>query len=209
DFHVKTGLLEIVQTACRLLHHWADVLKNDFTSYVEKTTELMLALLRFNCHEGVCAAVAEALPHLLECEKLLGDKCVRQMWQNMKKELFSVIKIKYEEDCDAYILIRSSDIVRSLLVTYSDSYLIYFDSLAPHFYRLLERQRSVSDRQWSLHVWNDIIQYTGQTSFRYQQSFLQRMAESVQDVSAEVNTAPYYRQLVVVRNCMIMYEVIE
>ncbi|CAF1623807.1 unnamed protein product, partial [Didymodactylos carnosus] len=90
------------------------------------------------------------------------------------------------DDCDAYTLMRLSDIIRSLLVTYSDSYLIYFDSLAPHFHRLLERQRSVSDRQWSLHVWNDIIQYTGETSFRYQQYFLQRMAESVQDVSAEI-----------------------
>ncbi|CAF4607280.1 unnamed protein product, partial [Didymodactylos carnosus] len=44
----------------------------------------------------VCAAVAEALPHLLECEKLLGDKCLRQMWQNMKKDFFSVMKIKYK-----------------------------------------------------------------------------------------------------------------
>jgi hypothetical protein len=92
-----------------------------------------------------------------------------------------------EDDFDAYILNRLSDIIHSLLVTYTDSYLVYFDTLVPHFYALLQPTRSVSDRQWALCVFDDVIQFTGAHSHRYSQFFLSRMAESLADQSAEVN----------------------
>ncbi len=92
-----------------------------------------------------------------------------------------------EDDFDAYILNRLSDIIHSLLVTYTDAYLIYFDTLVPHFFALLQPTRSVSDRQWALCVFDDVIQFTGAHSHRYSQFFLTRMAESLADSSAEVN----------------------
>lgn len=92
----------------------------------------------------------------------------------------------FQDDFDAYILNRLSDIIHSLLVTYTDSYLVYFDTLVPHFYSLLQQTRSVSDRQWALCVFDDVIQFTGAHSHRYSQFFLTRMADSVADQSAEV-----------------------
>ncbi|CAF1129300.1 unnamed protein product [Rotaria sordida] len=97
-----------------------------------------------------------------------------------------------EDDFDAYILNRLSDIIHSLLVTYTDSYLVYFDTLVPHFYALLQSTRSVSDRQWALCVFDDVIQFTGAHSHRYSQFFLTRMAESLADSSAEVRQAAAY-----------------
>ncbi|CAF1396582.1 unnamed protein product [Didymodactylos carnosus] len=201
-FGIKTSGLEEKSSACSMLVCYARELKEGFVNYVEETTKLMVPLLRFYFHEGVRAAAAEALPHLLECAKLRGDDYVRQMWQYMNKELFKAIEIEpdhevlgelfsslgkciealgmscltadelkelttildqhlkkhfercderqekrrdedfdeeveeellEEDDFDAYILNRLSDIIHSLLVTYSESYLVYFDSLVPHF----------------------------------------------------------------------------
>jgi importin-5 len=82
---------------------------------------------------------------------------------------------------------RLSDIIHSLLVTYADAYLVYFDSLVPHFHALIQATSSVSDRQWALCVFDDVIQFTGAHSHRYTQFFLARMAESLADSSPEVS----------------------
>jgi hypothetical protein len=92
-----------------------------------------------------------------------------------------------EDDFDSCILNRLSDIIHSLLVTYTDSYLAYFDTLVPHFYALIQPTRSISDRQWALCVFDDVIQFTGANSHRYAQFFLPRMAESLADPAPEVN----------------------
>ncbi|CAF1354053.1 unnamed protein product [Adineta ricciae] len=260
-FGIKTTGLEEKASACSMLVCYAKELKEGFVNYVEETTKLMVPLLRFYFHEGVRAAAAESLPHLLDCAKLRGDDYVRQMWQYMNKELFKAIEIEpdhevlgelfssvgkcietlgvsslsadelkeltaildshlkkhfersneriekrrdedfdeeteeemlEEDDFDAYILNRLSDIIHSLLVTYTDSYLTYFDILVPHFYSLIQSTRSISDRQWALCVFDDVIQFTGAHSHRYAQFFLSQMAESLADPSAEIRQAAAY-----------------
>ena len=97
-----------------------------------------------------------------------------------------------EDDFDAYILNRLSDIIHSLLVTYTESFLVYFDTLVPHFYALIQANRSVADRQWAICVFDDVIQFTGSHSHRYSQVFLTRMAESLTDSAAEIRQAAAY-----------------
>ncbi|CAF3171888.1 unnamed protein product [Rotaria socialis] len=260
-FGIKTTGLEEKASACSMLVCYAKELKEGFVNYVEETTKLMVPLLRFYFHEGVRAAAAESLPHLLDCAKLRGDDYVRQMWQYMNKELFKAIEIEpdhevlgelfsslgkcietlgvsslaadelkelttildshlkkhfersnervekrrdedydeeteeemvEEDDFDSYILNRLSDIIHSLLVTYTDSYLVYFDTLVPHFYALIQPTRSISDRQWALCVFDDVIQFTGAHSHRYTQFFLSPMAESLADTAAEIRQAAAY-----------------
>lgn len=96
-----------------------------------------------------------------------------------------------EDDFDAYILNRLSDIIHSLLVTYGDAYLAYFETLVPHFYNLIQPTRSIADRQWALCVFDDLIQFTGTHSHRYAQFFLSRMAESLADPAPEVSLNIY------------------
>ena len=100
-----------------------------------------------------------------------------------------------QDEFDAYILNRLSDIIHSLLVTYTDSYLVYFDSLVQHFHALLQSTRSVSDRQWALCVFDDVVQFTGAHSHRYSQLFLARMAESLADASAEVSLSRFQSEM--------------
>jgi len=97
-----------------------------------------------------------------------------------------------EDDFDAYILNRLSDIIHSLLVTYTDAYLPYFDTLVQHFYVLIQPTRSISDRQWALCVFDDVVQFTGAHSHRYAQFFLSHMAESLADPAPEIRQAAAY-----------------
>jgi hypothetical protein len=65
--------------------------------------------------------------------------------------------------------------------------LVYFDTLAPHFYELIQPTRSTSDRQWGLCIFDDVIQFTGANSHRYSNGFLSHMTESLADPSPEVS----------------------
>ncbi|CAF3471379.1 unnamed protein product [Rotaria sp. Silwood1] len=105
-----------------------------------------------------------------------------------------------EDACDAYILTRLSNIIHSLLITYKDSYLVYFDTLVPHFNALIQPTRSISDRQCALCIFDDVIQFTGAYSHRYSQFFLARMAESLADSSPEIRQAAAYGFGVMGRN---------
>ncbi|CAF2813267.1 unnamed protein product [Rotaria sp. Silwood2] len=97
-----------------------------------------------------------------------------------------------EDDFDAYILNRLSDIIHLLLVTYTDSYLICFDTLIPYFYGLIQLIRSISDHQWALCVFDDIIQFTGAHSHCYAYFFLSCMTENLVDSLPETRQATAY-----------------
>ncbi|CAF4224947.1 unnamed protein product [Rotaria magnacalcarata] len=88
--------------------------KESFVNNVEKTTKLMIPLLRFYFHEGKIlfiyklinikyhilifvsarTATVESLSHLLDYAKLRDDDYVRQMKKYMNKELFKGIEIE-------------------------------------------------------------------------------------------------------------------
>lgn len=118
------------------------------------------------------------------------EEAEEEMLEEVRTRLSSSFKSlsldRFQDEFDAYILNRLSDIIHSLLVTYTDSYLVYFDTLVQHFHALLQSTRSVSDRQWALCVFDDVVQFTGAHSHRYSQLFLGRMADSLADSSAEV-----------------------
>ncbi|CAM4798735.1 unnamed protein product [Rotaria magnacalcarata] len=111
---------------------------------------------------------------------------------HLKKYFERAEKRHNEDDFDAYILNPISDIIHSLLVTYTDSYLAYFDTLVPYFHALIQPTRSISERQCGLCVFDDVIQFTGAHSHRYTHVFLSNMAESLVDPVAEVRQAAAY-----------------
>ncbi|CAF4508178.1 unnamed protein product [Rotaria socialis] len=88
-FEIKaTGLVEKA-SACSMLVCYVKEFKESFVNNVEKTTKLMIPLLRFYFHEAV-----ESLLHLLDYAKLRDDDYVRQMKKYMNKELFKGIEIE-------------------------------------------------------------------------------------------------------------------
>jgi len=97
-----------------------------------------------------------------------------------------------EQDQDVYILSKVSDIMHSLFGTYKASILPVFQQLLPHFHRLLAHDRPWSDRQWSLCIFDDLLEHAGPASQTYQEFFLQLLLEYVADPQAEIRQAAAY-----------------
>jgi len=97
-----------------------------------------------------------------------------------------------EDEFDALILSKISDIIHSLFKVYKQNFMQPFDQLAPHFVQLLNPQRPFTDRQWALCVWVDVIEYCGPDSIKYQECFLKRLIEQIVDETAEVRQAACY-----------------
>lgn len=91
-----------------------------------------------------------------------------------------------EDDEDTYILSKMTEVIHSLMVTYRASFLPVLDSLVPHLVRLLAPDRPWPDHQWGICVFDDVIEYAGPDSVKYQELFLRPMLDFLADKSAEV-----------------------
>lgn len=97
-----------------------------------------------------------------------------------------------EDDFDALILSKISDIIHSLFQVYKVGFSEAFDQLVAHFDRLLAPERPYTDRQWALCVWDDVIEFCGPDSVKYQGYFLKRLLESLVDEAPEIRQAASY-----------------
>jgi len=97
-----------------------------------------------------------------------------------------------EDDFDALILSKISDIIHSLFKVYKQNFMQPFDQLVPHFVQLLNPQRPYTDRQWALCVWDDVVEFCGPDSIKYQEFFLKRLVEQIIDETPEVRQAASY-----------------
>merc|ERR1719187_2808426 len=97
-----------------------------------------------------------------------------------------------EHETDGYILSKVSDMMHSLFKTHRESILPFFEHMLPDFSKLLNPQQPTSDRQWALCIFDDLLEYAGHASFKYQQCFLKTMLSSTQDENPEVRQAAAY-----------------
>lgn len=97
-----------------------------------------------------------------------------------------------EDDFDALILSKISDTIHSLFKVYKNGFMPAFDQMANHFVHLLQPDRPYSDRQWALCVWDDVIEFCGPDSIKYQEFFLKRLLEQIVDETPEVRQAASY-----------------
>jgi len=97
-----------------------------------------------------------------------------------------------EDDFDALILSKISDIIHSLFKVYKTSFTLPFGQIASHFVKLLAADRPYSDRQWALCVWDDVLEFLGPESIKFQEHFLKRLIEQIVDESPEVRQAASY-----------------
>ncbi|XP_052784006.1 importin-5-like [Mya arenaria] len=94
-----------------------------------------------------------------------------------------------EDDEDVYILSKVSDLVHSLYGTHKEEFNVHFETLLPHFVKLIGPERPWPDRQWGLCIFDDTLEHAGHSSIKYQEFFLERMVQSVCDKQAEVRQA--------------------
>ena len=97
-----------------------------------------------------------------------------------------------EHETDGYILSKVSDVMHSLFKTHKESILPFFEHLLSDFSKLLDQRRPASDRQWALCVFDDLLEYTGSASVKYQQYFLKALLSGIQDQNPDVRQAAAY-----------------
>jgi len=97
-----------------------------------------------------------------------------------------------EDDEDVYILSKIGDLVHALFASHGEAFLPAFEKLLPHFTKLLEVGRPWSDLQWGICIFDDLIEYTGGTSLKYQEVFLARLMSSITHSQSEVRQAAAY-----------------
>ncbi|GFX65977.1 importin-5 [Trichonephila clavipes] len=97
-----------------------------------------------------------------------------------------------EDDESTYLLSKITDLMSTLISTYKKDFFVYFDMLLPHFVNLLEPSRPWSDRQWSLCVFADIIEYCGPACSRYQGYFLPALMTSLRSDNVDLKQTAAY-----------------
>jgi len=97
-----------------------------------------------------------------------------------------------EDDEDVYTLSKVGDVVHAVFSQYKEAFLPQFERLLSKFSALLEPARPWSDLQWGLCIFDDLIEYTGPTSAKYQQIWFPRMLSCVTSSQPEVRQAAAY-----------------
>jgi len=164
--------------------------------------------------------LAELLSSLARCIELLGKDCLgpsgleesvnlldKTMVEHFKRQEERASKraggeedydegveeqLEDEDDEDVYILSKVGDVIHTMFATHGESFLPAFEKLLPYFTRLLEPNRPWSDLQWGLCIFDDLIEYTGGTSQKYQEVFLPRLMSCVSSNQPEVRQAAAY-----------------
>eukprot|EP00088_Acartia_fossae_P049518 TRINITY_DN5459_c0_g1_i1.p1 TRINITY_DN5459_c0_g1~~TRINITY_DN5459_c0_g1_i1.p1 ORF type:complete len:1108 (-),score=360.91 TRINITY_DN5459_c0_g1_i1:577-3870(-) len=164
--------------------------------------------------------LAELMASLSRCVELLGKDCLGQQGMQeavnlMEKTLTEHFKraeeragkraggeedydegveeeLENEDEEDVFILSKVGDLVHALFSTHGEAFLPPFEKLLPHFSRLLEPNRPWSDLQWGLCIFDDLIEFTGGTSLKYQEVFLNRLMASISHTQPEVRQAAAY-----------------
>eukprot|EP00794_Sanderia_malayensis_P010931 gene10931-12092_t len=97
-----------------------------------------------------------------------------------------------QHNTDEYILSKVSDIMHALFKTHREAIIPFFQQLLPDFCKLLHPSRPASDRQWSLCIFDDLIEYTGPASINFKDSFAHLMLNYIVDKNPEVRQAAAY-----------------
>jgi len=101
-------------------------------------------------------------------------------------------KLIQEDSDDCYILSKISDILHALFYTHKSELFPFFESLLPYYSKLLVPERPWADRQWSMCVFDDIIEHCGADALKYKDVFVQHMLNYINDESPEVRQAASY-----------------
>lgn len=100
--------------------------------------------------------------------------------------------LEIERESDEQVLGKVTDVLHALFRAHKTALFPFFDSLVPIFQRMLAEQNTAEDHQWALCVFDDVIEFGGPESIRYQQFFLEPMLRYLLDPNCEVRQAAAY-----------------
>jgi HEAT repeat protein len=97
-----------------------------------------------------------------------------------------------EHDEDTWLLSKVSDVLHAAFGTHKEMVVPYFEKLLPHLIKLLEPNRPYPDYQWALCIFDDLIEFGGLASLKYQRIFLTPMVNALGHQMPEVRQAAAY-----------------
>lgn len=100
--------------------------------------------------------------------------------------------LQEEDKDDVRVLGTISDIIHSLFGTHKKEFLPIFETLSPHFAKLVNPDRPWADQQWGLCVWDDVIEHTDVEAMKYRDLFVPQMVRAICDKHPEVRQAASY-----------------
>ncbi|KAJ2648904.1 importin subunit beta-3 [Coemansia sp. RSA 1250] len=116
---IRTTLLEEKCEAVELISTYARDLGAGFVNYAGETLETLVPLFRFYFHEGVRAAAAAAVPHVLASVRAAGDEAAaRQAWGQICDRYTSVLG---SEEDDTFTLQLFSSFAEALTAVGANS----------------------------------------------------------------------------------------
>lgn len=97
-----------------------------------------------------------------------------------------------EDDEDTFAPRRVSDVLHALFAAYKEAFYTKFDHLLPQIEKLVSPERSWSDLQRGLCIFDDVIEYGGPHCSRYMSKFLEPLLNHITHTQAEVRQASAY-----------------
>jgi hypothetical protein len=103
----------------------------------------------------------------------------QQLWDEMEE--------------DNYILTKAADVIHALLKVHGANYLPFMEQpIIPLVIKLIAPDRYWQERQWGICIWDDIMEFTGPASAKYQQLFIPHLLNYLGDQTSEVRQAASY-----------------
>jgi hypothetical protein len=172
---------------------------------IEKETDLEVLCEQFNGIAQCLEDFGETLVSDQDMQTiyaLLHEQMVRFEKRRAEREKKNKDEELDEEDeehmkevveLETSVLARISDVIHYSFAAYKERLLPFFDPLVPQFAALLDSRRPYQDRQWGICIFDDVIEFTGESSLRYQHIFFQPIVNAlVHDEYPEVRQAAAY-----------------
>jgi len=104
----------------------------------------------------------------------------------------AVVRLKEDEEMDVAVIQEIAHLQHGLFANMTTNYLPYFQQLLPIFQALLDPERGPADRQWSLCVFDDLVEACGPDAEPFAASFVPAMLQYVGDANPHVRQAASY-----------------
>ncbi|XP_026686973.1 importin-5-like, partial [Diaphorina citri] len=75
-----------------------------------------------------------------------------------------------------------SELIHAFFLTYKTEFYPHFDNILHHFVRMLQTDQTWSNHQWGLCIFDDLIEFTGPDSAKYESQFLAPMVSYITDI---------------------------
>ncbi|XP_065207829.1 importin-5 [Planococcus citri] len=163
--------------------------------------------------------VGDLFHSMAKCIEVLGKGCLTEQWMNELISLFeknllehfleqeAVQEKRKEEDYDenledevddsdeadtTFKISKLADVVHALFKVYGTDFYPYFDRVLTLFVKMLDPRQKWTDHQWSICIFDDLIEFTGPHCKKYKDYFLAPLANYVTYQQPEVRQAACY-----------------